>query len=111
MKMTPGLRKEELSQRMRDLVWGGHLGPAQGKAIMFDTVREDTESIIFMAALTSLTEVDAALDRYLLSLAKQDGALLSTMPVSLDKEGIVMILQEVGCGKHVQYTRLNDGSF
>lgn len=54
--MAPGLSKEELSQRMRDLVFGGQLGPAQGKAITFDIVREDTVSILFIAALISLQD-------------------------------------------------------
>lgn len=109
--MAPGLSKKELSQRMRDLVFGGHLGPAQGKAITFDIAREDTVSILFIAALISLAEVNAGLDRYLISLAKQDGALLSTTPVSLDKAGMTGVLQESGCGELVQYDRLSDGSF
>lgn len=109
--MTTGLSKEELSRRMRDLVWGGHIGPAQGKAIMFDIVRENAGSIIFMVALISLTEVNAGLDRYLISLDKQDGALISTTPVSLDKDGITKIIQETGCGELVGYERLSDGSF
>ncbi|KAJ5322892.1 hypothetical protein N7452_011181 [Penicillium brevicompactum] len=108
--MAPSLSKEKISQRMRDLVFGGHLGPTQGKAITFDIVREDTVSIIFIAALISLTEVNAGLDRYLISLAK-DGALLSASPVSLDTGEMPKLLLESGCGKLVEYERFKDGSF
>ncbi|KAJ5319315.1 hypothetical protein MYU51_013449 [Penicillium brevicompactum] len=108
--MAPSLSKEEISQRMRDLVFGGHLGPAQGKAITFDIVREDPVSIIFIAALISFTEVNAGLDRYLISLAK-DGALLSTSPVSLNTGEMAKLLLESGCGKLVEYERFKDGSF
>lgn len=109
--MAPGLNKEELSQRMRDLVFGGHLGPAEDKAITFDLVREDTVSITFIAALISLTESNAGLDRYLISLAKQDGALLSTTPVSLDRAGMAKVLLDSDCGMLAEYNRLSDGSF
>ncbi|KAJ5832424.1 hypothetical protein N7474_000735 [Penicillium riverlandense] len=109
--MAPDFNKEELSQHMRDLVFGGHLGPAQGKAVTFDVVREDTVSIIFIAALISLTGVSDLLDRYLICLAKEDGALLSTTPVSLDKDAIAKAIQEAGCGELVYYNRLCDGTF
>jgi len=88
-----------------------HIGPSQRKTIIFDTVREDTVSIIFIAALVSLTEIEAGWNRYLISLAKQDEALLSTTAVSLNKEQMAKVLQEAGCGELVQNNRLCDGSF
>ncbi|KAJ5353755.1 hypothetical protein N7541_006319 [Penicillium brevicompactum] len=109
--MLPCLNTEELSQRMRDLVFGGHLGPAQGKAITFDIVCEDAVSILFIAALISLTELITGLDRYLICLAKENGALLSTSPVSLDTGEMAKVFQESGCGKLVEYERFRDGSF
>lgn len=105
------LSPEQLSQRMRDLVFSGHLGPARGKGIAFDTVREDDTSITFVAALVLLTEAAAPLDRFLIRLAKQDGALLSTMPVSLDKDEMANVLQNAGCGELVKYDRLSGGAF
>ena len=86
--------------------------PRRGRlSITFDIVREDSLSTLFIAALISLTEVNAGLDRYLISFAKEDGALLSTSPVSLDKGEITKLLLESGCGKLVEYEGFSDGSF
>lgn len=109
--MASNLSNEELSQRMRNLVFGGHIGPAEGKAITSDIVREDSTSIVFIAALISLSDLSVPLDRYLLCLTKQDGALLSTTPVSLNDKEMAGVLRNAGCGELVQYDRMSDGVF
>jgi hypothetical protein len=100
--MEPTLTPDELAQRMTRLILGGHLGPAEGKGVLYDTVGEDHFSTIFIAAVISLDGSSAAFDRFLIRLAKKDGAVLSTTAVSLKQEDIAEVLRSARCGTLLQ---------
>ncbi|CAI7606616.1 unnamed protein product [Penicillium bialowiezense] len=105
------LSTEEMSQRVGIFVRDGHLCPVQGRAFNTPLVREDAVSVLFMVVLFAIIGPDPNIDRYLISFAKEDGALLFTAPISLDIDEMANILRESGCGELIHQQAIHNGSF
>ncbi|KAK7413686.1 hypothetical protein QQX98_007468 [Neonectria punicea] len=75
-------------------------------------VSQDSSTSPFIAALISLTRgSDEPIEGYLIQIAKADGSVVSTHPVSLSVEEAPAIFRDAGLGPVKDLTRLSDGSF
>ncbi len=105
------LSTDELCQQLRALVFGGLLGPVNGRAITHGIASEDALTTTFMTTLFSVKDInEQPVKRHLVRLAKKDGKLIWSKPATLGRDQLTTILIDAKVGTLKDFTQLNQGA-